>query len=161
MTAPAIGPVDRYVAAGITQVYWVGTIAVAAAPTRLELDAGWDLSGEVADPGGWIGSPNFVATTGLTSGWETSKPGRRRPEGTSLTLYADRAGDDIRSLLAKGSEGYIVVLHGGDVPGRLMDVWPVEVAALSQAPTIGNDPAQVVAEFAVPAEPALGVTVPA
>lgn len=161
MTAPAIAPVDRYIAAGVTRIYWVGTIAVVAAPTRLELDAGWDLSGEVADTGGWTGSPSFMPTARLASTWETSRRGRRRPEGTSITLYADRAGDDIRALLAVGTVGNVVVFHGGDVPGRLMDVWPVEVAALSQPTTIIGDPAQVVASFAVPADPVLDVVVPA
>lgn len=161
MTAPAIGPAARYVAAGVTQIYWVGTIAVLSAPTRSELNAGVDLSGEVADTGGWTASATFNPSNRLASGWEMSRRGRRRAEGTTITLYADRAGDDIRALLAEGNQGHIVVLHGGDIAGRLMDVWPVEVAALSQPTTIGNDPAQVVAEFAVPDEPVLGVTVPA
>lgn len=160
MTAPAIGPVDRYIAAGTTQIYWVGTIAAIATPTRPELDAGWDLSGEVADTGGWLATPTFNSTTRFSSGYETSKRGVLRPDGTSLMLYADRAGDDIRSLLAMGAEGFIVVFHGGDIAGRLMDVWPVQVAAVWQPVSIGDDPAQIPVDFAVTSDPQPGLVVP-
>lgn len=161
MTAPAIGPVDRYIAAGVTQIYWVGTIAVVSSPTRVELDAGWDLSGEVADTGGWLATPTFNATTRFSSTYETSKRGILRPEGTSLMLYADRAGDDIRAILATGTAGFIVVFHGGDIAGRLMDVWPVQVAGVWQPVSIGDDPTQIPVDFAVTSDPRPGLTVPA
>lgn len=160
MTAPAIGSVARYIAAGVTQIYWVGAIAVVTGPTRLELNAGWDLSGEVADTGGWFATPTFNATTAFSAGFETSKRGLLRPDGTSLMLYADRAGDDIRTLLTNGLNGFIVVFPGGDVAGRLMDVWPVQVACVWQPVKIGDEPAQIPVEFAVTADPAPAVTVP-
>ncbi|GAA2159387.1 phage tail tube protein [Glycomyces lechevalierae] len=160
MTAPAIGQVDRYLAAGTTQIYWVGSIAVASAPTRLELDAGWDLSWEVADTGGWLATPTYNETTRFSAQNATSKPGVLGTDGTSLMMYADRAGDDIRAVLAKGANGNIVVFHGGDVKGRLMDVWPVQVACVWQPVNVGDSPAMIPVDFAVTGDVKPGLTVP-
>lgn len=161
MTAPAIGPVGRYVAAGVTQIYWVGAIAVPAAPSRTELDAGWDLSGEVADTGGWLTTPTYNSTTRFASQNETTRPGTLGVDGTNLMMYADRAGADIRALLAQGTSGFIVVFPGGDVAGRLMDVWPVQVARLWQPVEMGDTPAQIPVDFAVTGDIQPGLTVPA
>lgn len=161
MSAPAIGPSVRYLAAGTTQIYWVGTIAVPSAPTRAELDAGWDLSGEVADTGGWFATPTYNDTTRFAATNATSKPGILGTDGTSLMMYADRAGDDIRSLLAHGTSGFIVVFHGGDIVGRLMDVWPVQVARVWQPVKVGDEPAQIPIDFAVTGEIQPGLVVPA
>lgn len=160
MTAPAIVTSERYLAAGTTQIYWVGAIAAPAAPTRAELDAGWDLSWEVADTGGWLATPTYNDTTRFSATNATSKPGILGTDGTSLMMYADRAGDDIRSLLAKGTSGFIVVFHGGDVAGRLMDVWPVQVACLWQPVKVGDDPAQIPIDFAVTGDIKPGLVVP-
>lgn len=160
MAAPPLAASTRYVAVGLARIYWVGSIADTSSPTRGELDAGWDLTGEVAEVIGWGVAVRYVDTTGLTSEWETSRPGRRSADGSALMLYADQAGGDIRSILSAGNAGHIVFFHGGDAPGRLMDVWPVEVASLSQVPDVAGDPATVTVEFARPAAPALGVLVP-
>lgn len=161
MTAPAIGSVARYIAAGVTQIYWVGAIAVVTAPTRLELDAGWDLTGEVADTGGWLAKPTYNDTTRFSATNATSKPGILGTDGTGLMMYADRVGDDIRSLLARNASGFIVVFHGGDVAGRLMDVWPVQVACVWQPINVGDEPAQIPIDFAVTGEIHPGLVVPA
>lgn len=160
MAAPPLASSARYVAAGLTRIYWVESIADVHAPTRSELDAGVDLTGEVAETVGWGVQPGYIDTTGLTSEWETNRPGRSTADGSALMLYADQAGADIRATLRPRAQGNVVILHGGDVLGHLMDVWPAEVASLSQVPDVAGDPATVAIEFARPAAPALGVPVP-
>jgi hypothetical protein len=162
MAAPAITASTRFTARGTSKVYWVPTIADRAAPTRIELDAGTDLSPQIADASGWSVSSEQIQTPDLATRYTSTIPGSISAEDSSLTMYASRNGVDARSLMPRDAIGHIVLLHGGDVAGNKMDVYPVTVSSVSKQMQVGGGDADtIVVSYAITAEPSENVNVPA
>lgn len=162
MPAPAITASKRYTSRGSTKIYWVASIATRTAPTRAELNAGTDLSPQIADSSGWSVSSEQIETPDLATRYTSTVPGSIAAEESSLTLYASKDGVDARSLMPRDAEGHIVILHGGDVAGYKMDVYPVIVSSVSTQLQVGGGEADtVVVSYAITAEPSQGVSTPA
>lgn len=160
MTASAISSSTRYINKGVTKCYWVTSISDISAPTAVELDAGTDLSPEIMDINGWTIETESVDTPDLANTFTGNIPGSTSAGDSSITLYADLGGTDVRDLLATGTNGYIVWMDGGYTAGRNMDVFPVRVGSRAMNRTLDNDPATVEVSFYVTSAPAEGVTVP-
>lgn len=153
---------DKFINVGVTVVAFVPTIADVQVPTRAELDAGVDLTDEVTAASGWNVSSANVPYTPLGSVFTPSIPGRTSVEDSSLTLPQDITGTDVREILPRLTTGFIVIMYGGDVVDSPMDVWPVRVSSLGKTlSTEGTEIASIVVSFAVPAEPAEDVAIPA
>lgn len=150
----------RYYRPGVSEITWVPSIANKAAPTRAELDAGTDLSGEVASVSGWTVTSNFIDTPDLNSTFVSKIPGSRTAEDSTLNLYASSNSTDARSLLVRGTAGFVVIFYEGDIASRRMNVFPVVVASAPQEVNVDNA-AQLVVSFSISSEPAENVTVPA
>lgn len=160
MTAPPFSAATRFLDAGTSRIYWVQTIANTSAPTRSELNAGTDVTGEVAEIEGFALESELNGTTAFNSVVETGKPGMMRPASTPRTvMYADEDGYDVRRVWSRGDTGNIVLLHGGDTAGNLMDVWPVTIAVVSK-PFAMAEAAFVVVQFAISGQPVTDVEVP-
>lgn len=162
MVATPLAVTDRYVAPETTKTYWVDTIASKSAPTRVELDAGTDLTAEVATATGWATAAANVPVPDGGTLFTSNIPGRRTPEDATIAFYASRDTADVRDLLDDGDTGFIVHLHGGDVAGQKMDVWPVAVRSVS-APIdySASGSAMVNVLFSNTSEPAKNVLIPA
>lgn len=160
MTAPPFSAATRFLDAGTSRIYWVQTIANTSAPTRIELNAGLDITGEVAEIEGFALDSELNNTTAFNAEVATSKPGSMRTTGAPrAVMYADQGGWDVRRIWSRGDAGHIVLLHGGDVTGNLMDVWPVTIAVVSK-PFSMTTAAFVVVQFAIHAQPVTDVGVP-
>jgi hypothetical protein len=81
-------------------MYWC---TVLNGPTRLELDAGIDLTDSIVR---WQQADDHFA----------------------LEIYQSDA-REVREMFPRGTAGHLVLLPVGDLPGARMDVWPVSVAA--------------------------------
>lgn len=160
MPATPIASAVRYYRRGLTKVSWVPTISNKAAPTRSELNAGTELSPETGAVDGWQIVSATTETPTLGSKFNAKIDGAISADDSSLTLYASQTGTDVRSLLTRGANGYIVWMDEGDTAGRTMDVFPVRVTSQVKLRTL-EDAAQVQIQFAVTAEPAENVTIPA
>lgn len=162
MAPPPINASTRYRAKGKTKCYWVPTIANIDAPTRQELDAGVDLSPQIMESDGWQVESGAIETPDLGSDFTGSIPGSTSVDDSSLTMYSDRNGDDVRQVLPRETEGHIVWLHGGDIPGNnTMDVFPVRVGSVGKPVTIDDDASSIVVTFNVTAEPSEDLEIPA
>lgn len=160
MAATPLAETDRYIPAGVTRIYWVPAIADSASPTRLELDAGTDLTAEVAEAVGWRLQSERRNIQALGQQFRPELEGSLAVDDTRLLMYADQSGGDVATLLSRGDAGHVVILHGGDVAGNPMDVWPVRVAARARIVGGGSGPGVIDVQFVVSAEPALDVAVP-
>lgn len=164
MTATPIGTTNRYIPDGTRQYYWVDSIASKAAPTRAELDAGSDLTGEVAEVSGFTVSTDMVDAPDLGTRFTAQISGRIKAADSSLTIYLDDSSDDARSLLTRDKKGFVVQFPEGDDDGvsgtRTMDVFPVQIASASKSTKMG-DPGTVEVAFTITSEPAVDVLVPA
>ena len=160
MAAPPIGASSRYIPEGVTHYYFVAAIANYLSPTRAELNAGTDLSPEIASTGNWGIISGSIDTPDLATLFTAQIGGKVTIDGPTIDMYADSTSADVRTLLPRGTTGYIVKFPEGDVAGRKMDVFPVK--SLAQAkPTNLTNPSVIQLQFAVTKIPAENVTVPA
>lgn len=160
MPATPITPATRFFRPGTTKVYWVVSISSISAPTRGELNAGSDLSKDVADIQGWMVSGQKIDTPDLNSRFIANIPGLTQADESAITFYAGVDGADVRTLMPRDTSGNIVWLDGGDTAGRKMDVFPVRVLSVGQVRDMG-DAARITIQFSITSEPAENVTIPA
>ncbi len=162
MVATPLAVTDRYVAPETTKTYMVDSILNIQSPTRLELDAGTDLTAEVAAATGWATAAANVDVPDGGTLFTSNIPGRVAPEDATIAFYASRDTADIRDVLARGDITHIVILHGGDVAGQKMDVWPVRVRSVSKPIDYAASGASMVnVGFSNTREPAEDVLIPA
>lgn len=159
MGATPLSAFTRYYPPGTRQVYWVAAIANTDAPTRSELDAGIDLTSEIAAMAGFSVASATVSVPDLHSRFAPDIPGQITAASSSITFYADEDSQDIREILPRDTEGYVVVLWEGDHAGRYMDVFPVTVISVPKDVTTTNA-GQMTVDFAVTAVPAENVVIP-
>lgn len=150
----------RYYRRGITKVLWVPTIANKQSPTRTELNAGTALEAETGAMAGWQTTSETVATPALGSRFTPVVGGAITAADSSLTFWASKDGDDVRTLLTREAAGFIVWMDEGDVPTQTMDVYPVTVTSQAKVREL-DSAAQIMAQFAITSEPAENVTIPA
>jgi hypothetical protein len=162
MPPTALAASQRFIRPGVTKVYWVVSIATQATPSRSELNAGTDLSNEVAEINGFQVVSESVDTPDLSGRFVPKIPGRINADDSSINFYASSTGfNDARSVLVLDSQGYIVIMDGGDVSttGR-MDVYQCKVAAHGKLRTL-EDPAMTQANFTILRQPSENVVIPA
>lgn len=162
MPATPINKSVRYFDPSITKCYYLPTVAAAdLVPTRAEMDAGTDLSNEIADLDGWTVEAEQIETPDLGSLFTGKIQGRTSVEDSSLTFHADQAGDDVRTLLPRGTTGYIMWCDGGDVAANIAGVYPVNVVSVGVQRSVGDDNARIQVQFSITREPNEAVPVPA
>lgn len=150
----------RYYRRGTTKVLWAPSIANKSAVTRPEINAATALEGETGAMAGWQTTSSTVPTAALGSRFTPVVGGEITASDSSLTFWASKDGDDVRSLLTREAAGFIVWMDEGDVPGQTMDVYPVTVTSQAKVREL-DSAAQIMAQFAVTSEPAENVTIPA
>jgi hypothetical protein len=152
--------ITRYFAVGTTEVLFCPAIADKTTPTFAELDAGTEITRDIADLSGWSTSSEFINVPDLKTRFTGKIPGRITAEDSSFTFYADEdsGSGDARALLPRDTEGYIVIADGGLASGK-GDVFHVRVGS-SSAVRSTDDAVKVMVNFAVLDEPAEGVTLP-
>jgi len=162
MVATQITAVNRYWPVGTTKWVYVPTIAnYLVAITRAEINAGTDLSAEIADINGWTVTSNQIDTPDVNSRFRSKIPGPIEAEDSSLTIYADPSGTDVRQLLPRDASGYIVRMDGGDVAGRKCSIFPVKVASQNKLMGTDEEAGRIEIAFTVTRVPAEDLTIPA
>lgn len=162
MAPTAINRSSRYFDPAVTKCYWLPAVADdGLVPTRVEMDAGTDLSREIADLDGWLVEGEDIETPDLGSLFTSKIPGRTSVEDSSLTFHADKSGDDVRTLLPRGTEGFIMWCDGGDVEDNIAGVYPVRVRSVGVQRSVSDDNARVQVAFTITQEPNEAVAIPA
>jgi hypothetical protein len=159
MPPSPLSTTTRYIPPGTRKIYWVTTIATYTAPSRAELNAGIDLSAEIAEMSGFTTTSDTVETPDLSTRFTSKIPGRIKADDSSLSFYASSNSSDVRTVLPRDTAGYVVILWEGDVTGQRMDVFPAKVTVSS---VDGNmeDPEKVNVSFAITKVPAANVVIP-
>lgn len=160
--ATPINKSTRYFDPATTKCYYLPTVVDAAlVPTRAEMTAGTDLSNEIADLDGWSTEGDEIETPDLGTLFTSKIPGRTTADDCSLTFHADQNGDDVRTLLPRGTNGFIMWCDGGDVAANIGAVFPVRVRSNSMQRSVDDDNARVQVQFSVTSEPNEAVVIPA
>jgi hypothetical protein len=162
MPATPLPTSSRFIALETTKVYYLPTLAsTARVPTRSEINAGTDLTGEIVDWSGWTSRTNYVTTPSLATRFQAKLADTEEAEDSSLSFAGDLGGDDVRGVLERGDRGFIVFADGGDVTAYLADVFPVEVSAISSDRVMSGREFRVRIDFSMIEIPAFGITLPA
>jgi hypothetical protein len=159
MAPPKLNPTTRYTPPGTRKFYWVTTIATYSAPTRAELNAGLDLSDEVADVTGFTVTSATAEVPDLSSRFTAKIPARITADDSSMQFYMSSNSNDVRSVLPRDTVGFMVCLWEGDIASQKMDVYPAKVAAAVPQTSI-EDPAKIEIQFTITKIPAQNVTIP-
>src|SRR2546429_6372968 len=118
MAATPIAASSRYVPQGVTHYVFTASVATQSSPTRAEINAGTDLTPELAEAGDWAINSEAIDTPDYAANFTPQIPGNITVDGTTLNMYADVASADVRTLLPRNTTGYILQMPGGDVAGR-------------------------------------------
>lgn len=162
MPATAMTPAVRFFPTGTTKYLWLPAIVAATLiPTRAEINAGTDLSVDLAEVAGFTVSSDLIDTPDINKRFTSRIPGRITAEDSSLVFYADRVGDDVRALMPRDEEGFIVRMPGGDVPASMGSTFPVTVSSLSEAAGTDDEADRLTVSYAITAEPAEDWAIPA
>lgn len=160
MPATAITPTNRFWRPAVSAAIWTPSVATLTSPTRAEINAGTDLSGEIASMGAWRVTSAFLDAPDLGHAFIAQVIAQTTIEGAEMGFYESSNGVDVRGLLPRGTSGYVLLMYGGDVAGRKMNAFKVTVGSTSPAITL-NEVAQIPVAFAVTAQPAENISIPA
>jgi len=159
---PTLPDSTRFFQPEISKVLWLDTIAASTRiPTRAELTAGTDLTGEIAAISGFLATSNYIDTPDLKRRFVARIGGRTNIADSSITYYGSQDGEDIRTVHSRLDRGYLVFMDGGDVPGQPMDVFPAEVASLGKQRSTDEAAFQIVVSYGITQPPAEDVEIPA
>jgi len=151
----------RFINPEVTKTYWIETFADINAPQRAEIDAGVDLTDEIAGMTGFEVRADRVPTPDLGSKKTGRITGRVNPGDAQITFYGDRGTQDIRDVLSRGDRGHIMILDGGDIAGQKARVFAVEVSAITPTTDVaGTESARIMVDFSIE-DWAEEVTIPA
>lgn len=151
----------RYFRRGKSLIRFSPTLASATAVTRAEITSSTNLTPSIAEVSGFSFSNSPIAVPDLGSTFTSTIAGEDTAEDSSLTFYDDDTTTTLRSLLVKGTKGYLIMFPVGDVPTRRAEIWPIESTGAADEWTAGNDPARFTVAFGITAPPALNAVVPA
>lgn len=158
----ALPATERFFAPEISKAYFLPAIAAATMiPTRAEIDAGTDLTDEIADLSGWAVSSGMINTPDLGHRFISQIGGRTSVEASTITFYASQDGNDVREVLPRGTTGFIVFADQGDAVGLPADVFPVQVTSLGKVRSTGDQAFQLTVSFAIRKPPAEDIALPA
>ena len=159
MPPSPLTPTVRYIPLGVRKVYWITTIATYTSPSRGELNAGIDLTGELAEMNGFSVTSASLDTPDLSSRFTSKIPGPITADNSSITCWASSTSNDVRTVLPRDTAGFVVILPEGDITSQKMDIYPAKVASTAVDTTIG-DPSKVLVTFTITKVPALNVAIP-
>lgn len=143
----------RHIPQGTSRYYWLPLIADAAlAATRVEINAGEDLTAEVAAITGFSTTGAQVDTPDAASRFVSRVPGLITPDDSSISFYASKDGDDAATFFTRDQEGYLLFADGGDVATQPAEVFPVTVTSVSRGRDL-TAARLVMVSFAITSEP--------
>lgn len=163
MPTPLLTASTRFTDQATTVIYIIPSIAATnLTPTRAEMTAGLNITGEVNDLSGWTVESNQIVTEDLASPFESTIPGSTTAPKSDLVLYTSKNGVDIRNSLPRNTVTNIMFCDGGDTGGNKAEVYPVIVTSNGVMRNVpGKTASKVKIMFAITKQPAQGVTVPA
>lgn len=136
---------------GVSGVRFAPAVSNKAAPTTAEVTAGTDLTPQFAEIAGFEFSNSPIGTPDLTSTFTKQIGGEDTAPASSITFYEDDTTNPIKTLLAKGVTGFVLLYPYTQTPAATEDVevWPVVVTSNVRQWGVGNDPARYVVSFAI------------
>lgn len=150
---------QRFMRKGISRVFLVPTIASASlVPTAAEVNAGTELTAEIATLTGFTYANQPIQTPDLASAFVSQISGQDATEDSSIEFYQRKGTDTIRSAQAKGTAGYVVLFYDGTAgtnpaAADKADVFPAVVGSRAKMYTADNEAAKYRVNYSLTAPP--------
>jgi hypothetical protein len=149
---------SRFFRRGKTKVYWVPTLSSTTSPSAAQINAGVNMSAQIADISGFEFSNSPIPTPDLSTPFTTTIPGEDTAQEPQLVFYEDDTTNTLQTTLAKGTTGHTVKFYKGTAgaspaAGDRAEVWPVISTGPYREYSMGNDPARWGARFTPTATP--------
>ncbi len=161
----------RFIPSEVAKVVFAPAVSSLAAPSRAEITAGTVL----ASPSNSTTVMGLESITGLelqeqpvvgpdvNSKVDKKYTGRKSLPDAVLTFYDDSdGGGSIRTALAAGTAGYLIIMPYGDTAGERCEVWPGRVATVNNTQiSAANELTKFMATFVVDNAPSQVAVIPA
>jgi hypothetical protein len=153
----------RFMRKGVTKVYFATTVTPAA-PTTAQITAATPLTDSISEINGFSFANSPIDTPDMGSAFVSKISGEDTVENSSIVFYEDKTTNPIQTALAKGTNGYIVIMPTGiaggtPAAGDKTETWAVQVSSNARSYTAGNEAARYAVAFANTAAPVSGTMV--
>lgn len=138
---------------GVSLVRFLPAVANQAAPTSGEISAGTVLTAAISAINGFQMSNSPIPVPDLATVFTPQINGEDTVADSSFTLNDDDTTTTIRTALAKGTSGFILLQPYGATAAKRCEVWPVKVTGYNDEWSVDNTNAKSMVGFAVTAVP--------
>lgn len=133
------------------------TPAVAVTTTTAGIPAAVDLSDRINAMDGWETQVERIPTENLASEFTSTITGPRTVGDASITFLDQKdptnptpaTFDAIRTLLAIGTRGTLILCPYGTAVGNRVELWPVESSGPNDIISLANEPAKYRVDFGI------------
>jgi hypothetical protein len=161
MPATPITVTNRYTPPGRRKYNWLTAVAAyPAMATRAEINAGSDLSAELAEVNGFELTGDSADAPDLGGGFVAQVPARVTASDSEFVFYASSNSADIRTVLPRGTAGFVLILPEGDVPTQKCEIWPATVKSMFIDGSV-EDPGKIHVQLSITKLPIQNLTIPA
>lgn len=145
---------------GVSAIKFLPAVA-GSSPTRVEITAGTILTPQVNAISGFQLSNSPIPVPDLSTIFTPQINGEDTVADSTITFNDDDASSTIRTALAKGTTGFVILFPYGDTATKRLEKWPVVSTGVNDEWSVGNDPARFVVGFAITAVPVQNGVTPA
>lgn len=138
---------------GVSLIRFLPAVANPAAPTSGEISAGTNLTPSIGGISGFQLSNAPILVPDLATVFTPQINGEDTVADSSLTLNDDDTSSTIRTALAKGTSGFILLQPYGATAAKRCEVWPVKVTGFNDEWSVDNTNAKSMVGFAITAVP--------
>ena len=157
----------KYAPPGVSEVWWVTTIATPSAPTATELNAGVDLTTFVRTLPDIPRTGNTIDVATLDSKFEKRQVGTRGGDVATVEVLRDDTTDTAATTLTEDTAGFLCLSRKGLATAGtwaisdVVDVFPATVLTAADGTPGRNDPDFLVVELVLTSDPTRGYSIAA
>lgn len=138
---------------GVSLIRFLPAVANPAAPTAPEISAGTNLTASIGGISGFQLSNSPIPVPDLSTIFTSQITGEDTVADSSLTINDDDTTSTIRTTLAKGTSGFILLQPYGATAAKRCEVWPIKVTGYNDEWSLDNSNAKSVVQFAITGTP--------
>ena len=144
---------------GVSKIYFLPAVA-GASPTSGEIAAGTDLSPQINNISGFQMSNQPIEVPVLSTQFVGKIDGPDTVADSTITFLDHSDSATLRTLQAKGTAGFLVLMPYGNVSSKRCEVWPAKSTGVNDEWSLGNDPARFVVGYVITSLPTQTATLP-
>lgn len=151
---------SKFFRPGVSKVMVLPAIA-GTSPTRAEINAGTDISSHVAGLPGFSLNNERKETPHFGQAFVPTIDGPDKAGDPRIQCWDDDTVTTVRTLLAKGTTTFILLMPYGDVPTKRCEKWQIKSTGVNDDEWSTSDPARFTVSVAILSSPVQSGVIPA